>query len=594
MTSRSGLLLAATAALLGACAGALLDRFAPEPSADVARGSEEAFASGLQQREFGGPVRTPSRWTTGHASFRFAQLPLGARTIAVACRGHRAPVVVVGAGVILGELQPGSREASFELPAGGSRRLLVELRTEPFVAGDRRRLGTLLDRVTVTTVRAGGPAPGLLLVFAAPAAILALCGAASGLGGAAALAAAAAGTAVQAFLLWPCGLLRSPYATTLGLLIAGAGLVALGFASWRGRRAPGAARFAFVALLAAVLVQGIAASTPLMVVSDAVFHANKLAAVAGGNLFPVSETQHHPPFRFPYGFSFYALLAPAYRLGADGVDLVRVGAAASGVVGSAALFLLLETVSLPLAALSVVLLQALPGSFDIYSYGNLSNVFGQATTLLFLAWWLRPVGGGLVGGLLLAITGLAHLSSLIVGGVLGLCLAWLWRGRPLGRPRIAALVLAGLVAVVYYARFVPLALEQLSRLSEGGGPGDARLGPLGVLWLQVQKAVGQWGVPALLLALAGVPRPARSDAERLLAALWLSGLLLLALAVVSPLEVRFVYALTAAVACAAGSGTRQLASRGTAGRLAAAVLLGAQAWLAVGTIAEAVVSRYRL
>jgi hypothetical protein len=593
MTPRASLLAAAAAALLGACAGALLDRFAPEPSADVARGSEEAFASGLQRRELSGQPRVPLRWTTGRAVIRFAHLPRGSRVLEVACHGHREAVAVVAEGVILGVLPPTAREASFVLPPSATATLQVELRTEPFLAGDGRRLGALLDRVTLRTARQGGPVPLLLLIFGMPAAILALCGAACGLGGAAAFATAAAGTAAQAFLLWPCGLLRSPYATTLGLLIAGTGLVALGFASWRGRRAPAAARFAFVALLVALLVQGIVASTPLMVVSDAVFHANTLGAVARGNLFPVSETQHHPPFKFPYGVSFYALLAPAYRAGLDGVGLVRFGAATSGVVGSAGLFLLLETVSLPLATLAVVLLQLLPGTFDIYSYGNLSNVFGQATTLLFLAWWLRPVGGGLVGGLLLAITGLAHLSSLIVGGTLALCLLLLWRGRPLGRARLAALVLAAVIVVGYYARFVPLVIEQLPRLREGGGAGSVRMGLAAVLWRQVQNAVGQWGLPALLLALAGVPRPSRSDAERLLAALWLSGALLLAVAVVSPLEVRFIYALTAGVACAAASGTRQLASRGIAGRLAAVVLLAAQAWVAGSTIAEAVVSRYR-
>jgi hypothetical protein len=593
MPSRASLLAAAFAALLGACAATVLDRRAPPPSADVARGSEEAFATGLQQRELGGQPRVPLRWTGGRAVFRFVYLTPGPRVLEVACHGHREAVAVVAEGAILGVLPPGARAASFDLPPSTATTLRVELRTEPFVAGDGRRLGTLLDRVTLRVAAARAPAPLLLLVFAAPAALLALCGTASGLGAPAALAAAAAASCAQALLLWPCGLVRSPYSATLGLLFAGAGIAAAGFARWRGRRTAGAARFAFVALLLALLVQGIAASSPLMVVSDVVFHANKLGAVAGGNLFPVSETQHRPPFRFPYGFSFYALLAPAYRLGVDGVLLVRLGAAASGVVGSAGLFLLLEAVSLPLAALSVVLMQLLPGTFDIHSYGNLSNVFGQATTLLFLAWWLRPVGGGLVGALLLAITGLSHLSSFIVGGTLGVCLAWLWRGKPLGRARRVALLLAGLVAVAYYAQFLPLALQQLPRLREGGGSGGAGIGLVGVLRLQAENALGQWGLPALLLALAGLPRPSRGDAERLLAALWLSGALLLAVALVSPLEVRYVYALTAAVACAAASGCLRLGAAGAGGRLVAALLVLAQAVLAAGTIAEAVVSRYR-
>jgi len=141
-----------------------------------------------------------------------------------------------------------------------------------------------------------------------------------------------------------------------------------------------------------------------------------------------------------------------------------------------------------------------------------------------------------------------------VAGALGLCLAWLWRGQPLGRARAVALSAALAVAVAYYVQFLPLALEQLPRLREGGGPGNVRLGPLAVLWLQGQQALAQWGLPAVLLALAGLPRPSRGDAQRLLAACWLAGALLLAVAVVSPLEVRYVYALSAALSCAAASG----------------------------------------
>ena len=46
----NGLALAA-AALVGAMGAAALDRWAPAPSADVALGTEDAFAKGLQRRE---------------------------------------------------------------------------------------------------------------------------------------------------------------------------------------------------------------------------------------------------------------------------------------------------------------------------------------------------------------------------------------------------------------------------------------------------------------------------------------------------------------------------------------------------------------
>src|SRR5207245_5180417 len=146
---------------------------------------------------------------------------------------------------------------------------------------------------------------------------------------------------------------------------------------------------------------------------DAQFHVHKLYDVSRGDFFPTSETQHGRPFRFPYGVSFYALLAPLVRWHVDGVAIVRFGAAASGLIASAALYLLLAPHSPARAALAVMVLQALPITFDVYSYGNLSNVFGQAVTVLFFAWWERSERW-LLGALLLFLGCLAHFSSLIV------------------------------------------------------------------------------------------------------------------------------------------------------------------------------------
>ena len=166
------------------------------------------------------------------------------------------------------------------------------------------------------------------------------------------------------------------------------------------RRRSGAGAWALIAMTAAWLVQGLLATSPVMIVSDAVFHANTLARVAGGDFFPTSVTQHATPFRFPYGVSFYAVLAPLFRAGIDGVALVRVGAAVAGVLASAALFLvLLRAYGAAAAGLAVVLLQTLPATFDVaYSYGNLSNAFGQSATVGFFAWWAGTRAGGMGGG----------------------------------------------------------------------------------------------------------------------------------------------------------------------------------------------------
>ncbi|HET8644970.1 MAG TPA: hypothetical protein VFO85_05750, partial [Vicinamibacteria bacterium] len=101
--ARSAVLLAA---LGGGAAAIALDRLSPPPAADIARGSEEAFARGLHLREIP-PGGRPQRWTQAHALFTFGDVPAGPGTVEVAVQGHRAPVAVVFDGVILGQVGVG-------------------------------------------------------------------------------------------------------------------------------------------------------------------------------------------------------------------------------------------------------------------------------------------------------------------------------------------------------------------------------------------------------------------------------------------------------------------------------------------------------
>ena len=78
-----------------------------------------------------------------------------------------------------------------------------------------------------------------------------------------------------------------------------------------------------------------------------------------------------------------------------------------------------------------------------------------------------------------------------------------------------------------------------------------------------------------------------------LRALLLAGALLLLPAVASPLEVRYLYALTPAVAWLAADGAAWLARRGGAGTAVAGLLLIAQAVLAAQNAAQALFFRYR-
>jgi hypothetical protein len=578
------------AALAGALLAAVVNRTAPAPSAEVARGSEDAFATGLHRREIP-PRGRPQRWTTESARLQFRFLSADPSMVEVAVRGQRAPVAVAVDGLVVGMLAPGQASGVFDVPAGRPVRE-VELRTVPFVAGgDGRRLGALLERVTVRQAPRALPPLGLVLVLVLPAAVAAAAASASGWRALPAALAGVGAAALAAAVLAPSGVVRSPYALRLAALLAAIAVASLAFAWMWERARPGAGRWAFVALAAAAVVQVALGASPLMVVSDAVFHANNLGRVAAGDLFLTSVTQHARPFRFPYGVSFYVLLVPLLRAGVDGVALVRWGASLAGVAASAGLFALLAPRGPALAALAVVVLQLLPGTFDVLSFGNLSNAFAQGVTVLFFAWWAgRARGTWASGALLFALAATAHLSAFIVLVVMGGALAW-FRRAELRSDRTRALALAAgiLASATYYAAFVPLVARQLGRLGEGGGAGGEGLGAAALR--QVLTALAQWGAPAILLAVFGWPE--RDGAGRDLRAAWSAGAVLGALALLSPLDVRYVYALTFAVAAAAATGCLGLWRRG-GGRRALAVLGGA-ALLALGALgaAQALWLRYR-
>jgi hypothetical protein len=614
MPSRAALAAVAVAMLCAAALATVVARFGPAPAAEVAGGGETAFTSEVHRREMG-PGRDPQRWMGSRASFVFRDLSPGPAVVEVRVRGQRTSVLVAVDGVVVGTIEPGQTTVAVPLPRlpGGDH--VVELRTDGFESGDGRRLGALVDSVTVRATAAARPSARLLLLFVIPAALVATAALLAGLPPAAALATVIEASAAQALLLWPQGLLHSSYASSLAALLGVGGLGALAFARWREKHVSGAGPWAFAAFLAALLVQVLAATSPLMIVSDEVFHANNLGRVAGGQWFLTSVTQHARPFHFPYGVSFYALLVPWLRAGVDAVALVRGAAAVSGLAASVGLFALLAPTGPARAGLAVILLQLLPGAFDPYSFGNLSNVFGQSMTTLFFCWWAgpgsaersrsesergftprerKPPGGWPTGAVLLALGCLAHFSSLVVLAVL-LAALWVVRGREgPGRLRVTAAACGLGVAALYYARFVPLMVEQLPRLLEGGGQGrGASRGTLDVLRLQLLGILGQWGLPAIILAVVGRPRWRASPLDRDLVAYWAAGAVLALPAMFTPVDVRYLYALTVPLAAAGGAALGKLREGGRGGALAAALLLGAQAAWGLRGLVEAVAQRYR-
>ncbi len=589
-TSRAGGLV--LAALAGAASAGILAARAPSPAADVARGSEDAFVRGLHVREIP-PRGKPQRWTRERAQVSFRHLPAGPAAIDVQLRGNRGRVVVSADGLVLGVLEPGRRSASFDVPAGPHALREVELRSETFTAGDGRQLGALLERVAVRAPRTGGPTLGLLALIVAPALVVAAAAGVAGSGGWVAGGLGAAVAVLEALLLGPSGVAYSPYTARLALLLAMGGLVGGAWGAYWERRRAGSGPWAFAALLVSVVVQLAVGASPLMVVSDAVFHANNLARVAAGDLFLTSVTQHATPFRFPYGVSFYALLAPLLRLGLEAVSLVRAGAALAGVAGAAGLFGLLVSRGPRLAALAVVLLQLLPGTLDVLSFGNLSNAFAQGLTVLFFAWWAGQARGSwALGAALLAVAATAHLSAFVVLAVLAPWLVWArWPAVRRDRTRVLALCVGLGTAGLYYASFAGLVLAQLARLGESGGSAGPGFG--GAIVRQALTVLGQWGLPALLLAAAGAARRGREGLDRDLAAWWGAGLTLLAVSLATPLDVRWAYAMGPAVATAGALGTAWLWALGRGGQAAAGLLLLGVARLAASTGWVALWERYR-
>jgi hypothetical protein len=255
----------------------------------------------------------------------FRDVPAGPGSLEVRLRGQRGPVTVAANGVVLGMVEPGAGQANLALPDMGRGDRRIELVAPAFTAGDGRRLGALLDRVALRHAPARVPSARLLLLFLMPALVTVAAASLSGMGpwSAAALSAA---------LSLSKPLLSGPTASSAPATRSVSRCCSSSASRWPRPSPPGwigavkgSGPWAFGAVIAAVLVQGVAATSPLMVVSDAVFHANQLAKVAAGDFFITSVTQHARPFRFPYGVSFYALLAPFARAGLDGVWLVRAG-----------------------------------------------------------------------------------------------------------------------------------------------------------------------------------------------------------------------------------------------------------------------------
>ena len=520
----------------------------PGSRATLATGTDDAFAvSGMEPRENlvgGGALR----WTRPRAVFRFDSVGPGAVNIDLEVKDHRTEVNVVANGARIGSLRPGERRLSTPILVSG-RSLDLVIETEGFQASGRT-LGTQFVALTVAPAATAkrGPAAVPARLWLALGGVVLVAFVCAGLSGLSSWSIVLPPTALLLMVL-PAGLWRSSWLLESAALVAAGTLIA----TLAANRATGSAlnRSALQAcLLTAIIVHGILPPSPLVIQGDAQLHGNKLKEVAGGNRFPTTRTDHKPPFEIPYGFSFYGLLSPLSSPTESNVPAVRHGSAAFSALSIVALALFLGRTSASLAAAAVLLWTFAPVNLRTMGYGNLSNVFAQATFVLFLV-----AAGGMPRGrpktlvltLLVAISATAHLSSFIVLLTL-LVVSFLFssdRHSPAFRPLLAGVAISG----AYFATFVPLIASQTSRLLAERGGSAGVFDP----WRLPNQIVAGVGWPLLialgLSILVASPRPILPFAKSLLA----SGVLLAIAALVSPVEVRYMLALVPLLAILAAA-----------------------------------------
>ena len=521
----------------------------PASLASLALGTDDAYlAFGLEPRENqigGGAIR----WTRPKAAFQFESLGPGEVDVEVEIRDHRSEVTITANGARIGSLLPGMRSFASKIRLGGSA-LTLGLETSGFAASGGRVLGTQLVSIRVRPSAAPGPGPlGIpRRVWLVLGAVLVVATSAMALSG---LSPALSALPPLLFLVMvlPEGLWRSGWLERCaGLVACATVLSALVSARARGT---GVSRGCLqAALLLALTVHGVLPPSPLVIQGDVQLHGNKLMEVAQGNRFPTSRTDHKPPFEIPYGFSFYAILAPWASSGPSSVAVVRVGAALSSALSVLALAWLLGRSGAGLAAAAVMMWALAPVNIRTMGFGNLSNVFAQSVFLLFLvAAGLMPKGfaRSFLLTLLVAVSATAHLSSFIVIGTLVLIALFISSDRHSAafRPGLAGLLLAG----AYFSSFVPMIVAQAPRLLGERGGSSGVFDP----WRLPAQIVAGAGWPLLALMTLAILTTAPRPLLPLSRSLATTGVLLALAALVSPVEVRYLLAVLPLLATGASS-----------------------------------------
>ena len=550
-------------AALGALAGAAClvgaSAWSPGVTFDMDR-ALPAYAGGFHPPERTG--QDTFAWTSERAEVRLAGLDRRVPWIcSVRFRGSRAaetrqPDVVLaidGATVGTWHATNEYRVADVPVPASPATPglTLTLTSTETFVPGgaDTRRLGVQVDRLSCAPASGVAVPPRAALgALAASAALLAAGFALTGITAASAIGAAVLMAAGQAHIVTRWGAQFGPYLTTVISLAFWIAAAMAGLAALLGllRRQPlrNTAKFVVTCSAGTLYLQLLALLHPSKPVVDALFHAHRFDEVLAGNFYFTQLSTSATPF--PYAIGLYLFAAPWALLTDSHAALLRVVVSTAEIVAGALLYLMVVRGwgNRLVGAVAVALFSLAPLTYGLVGSANLTNVFGQATSIVTVAVVVLSAErlratAPFTGVVLLAAFGMiCHVSTLVLLPATLAALAALYYRfgtDPLrsasGRILLATVAAAVVATVVYWGHFGDVYARQFERLRtpaaassrtvpdaapaeppEASQPpaAPARVRPALPLHTRAFQAldqtVGNLGWPIFLLALVGLWR----------------------------------------------------------------------------------------
>lgn len=544
-------------------------------------------------------------------------------------RPARITIDVDGVTRFHGEAPPDYAPVSVQVPPAAAPRSLIriDLMTTPAVRGgptDARMLGVQVDSVTLEPDGFVRPPRRALLVAAACGFAFGACLAALGLPLASASLLPIAAIATT-WLLARGIAAQTAYASVVawGAIASATAAIVFQLAAERLRSSPLStearwtlAGWALLAWLKACLIL-----SPAMFIGDMGFHQNRLRMVEAGEWFFSSEG---PGGAFPYPIAYYLLISTLDAWVQDPALLLRLTLLVCDALLCLAVYPVMAgaTRDRRLAAAAVLTVALTPTLFHVQAVAYLTNGFGNVAAAAALLLLLAPAGGALavvqaIGGGLLALTAmLSHVSSaailfatlIAIGGVTAVAG---WRRSQPALTRAAAVTTAvavcaaALACGLYYVRFAPALRAPVvqpasAASSASAAPPVQRVEPHQTQWVPGWPALvsrlaavpryvqRSYGWPLAILAIVGlVTARRRHDADRLTPAIvtWLGvGVAFWALAMLTPVDLRYYLAAAPAVALLGAAGLVTLLRGSALARIAGTVLA---AWLVWHGVAHA-------